>query len=173
MSKINWAAKLLDLTEKAEAAIANKNLEEQMKVRQELRDFLHHPEVPLEVMNIAKAFKEDLSAAIVDGSIRNIQARSQELRQLTAALGAITAEVQNIRQVVLAAALRISDGIQQALTAWQEFQKIESQLKAKFNSPQDVETLEKLQTVFQSLRKTQEVVQNFKKEVIDKHKADS
>jgi UDP:flavonoid glycosyltransferase YjiC (YdhE family) len=170
MSRASWAAKLLALTERAEEAVSSKNLDEQMKVRQELREFMQNPEVPTDVLNIAKTFKEDLSAAIIDGSIKNIQARSAELRRLTTELGEITADVQNIRQVVVATTGRISEGMQQAMVALQEFQKIESQLKAKFNSAEDVETMEKLQTVFQSLKKTQEVVQNFKKEVIDKNK---
>ncbi|WP_250632574.1 hypothetical protein [Rhodoflexus caldus] len=170
MSRASWAAKLLALTERAEEAVSSKNLDEQMKVRQELREFMQNPEVPTDVLNIAKTFKEDLSAAIIDGSIKNIQARSAELRRLTAELGEITADVQNIRQVIVATTGRISEGMQQAMIALQEFQKIESQLKAKFNSAEDVETMEKLQTVFQSLKKTQEVVQNFKKEVIDKNK---
>lgn len=170
MSRASWAARLLALTEKAEAAIIGKNLEEQMKVRQELREFMQNPEVPTEVMNIAKTFKDDLSAAIIDGSVKNIQARSEELRLLTATLGEITADVQNLRQVVVTATARITEGMQQAMNVLRDFQKIESQLKAKFNSSDDVKTLEKLQTVFQSLQKTQEVVQNFKKEVIDKPK---
>ncbi|WP_448519451.1 hypothetical protein [Rhodoflexus sp.] len=170
MSRASWAARLLALTEKAEAAVSSKNLDAQMQVRQELRDFMQNPEVPTDVLNIAKTFKDDLSTAIIDGSIKNIQARSEELRRLTATLGEITADVQNIRQVVVAATSRITDGMQQAMTALQEFQKIESQLKAKFKSAEDIETMEKLQTVFQSLKKTQEVVQNFKKEVVDKNK---
>jgi hypothetical protein len=170
MSRESWAAKLLALTEKAEAAVSGKNLDEQMKVRQALRDFMQDPEVPTDVLNVAKAFKDDLSAAIIDGSIKNIQARSAELRRLTSELGDITADVQNIRQVVVATTSRITEGMQQAMVAFQEFQKIETQLKAKFNSAEDIETMEKLQTVFQSLKKTQEVVQNFKKEVIDKNK---
>lgn len=170
MSRASWAAKLLALTQRAEEAVSSKNLDEQMKVRQELREFMQNSEVPTDVLNIAKTFKEDLSVAIIDGSIKNIQARSAELRRLTAELGEITADVQNIRQVIVATTGRISEGMQQAMIAFQEFQKIESQLKAKFNSAEDVETMEKLQTVFQSLKKTQEVVQNFKKEVIDKNK---
>ncbi len=170
MSRASWAAKLLALTEKAEEAVSSKNLDEQMKVRQELREFMQNPEVPTDMLSIAKTFKEDLSAAIIDGSIKNIQARSAELRRLTTELGEITADVQNIRQVMAATTTRISEGMHQAMIALQEFQKIESQLKAKFNSTEDMETIEKLQMVFQSLKKTQEVVQNFKKEVIDKNK---
>lgn len=170
MSRAIWAAQLLALTEKAEAAISGKNLDEQMKVRQELRDFMQNPEVPSDVLNIAKAFKEDLSAAIIDGSIGNIKARGEELRRLTATLGQITADVQNIRQVALAAASRIGESMQQAMLAWQEFQKIENQLKAKFTGPDEVETLEKLQTVFQSLKKTRELAENLKKEILDKGK---
>lgn len=170
MSRASWAAKLLALTEKAEAAVSSKNLDEQMKVRQQLRDFMQNPEIPADILNIAKAFKEDLSVAIIDSSIKNIQSRSEELRRLTAELSEITTDVQNIRQVIAATTTRITNSLQQAMVAFQEFQKIETQLKAKFNTAEDVEIIEKLQVVFQSLRKTHEAVQNFKKEVVDKNK---
>ncbi|MCS7018985.1 MAG: hypothetical protein RMJ87_00410 [Cytophagales bacterium] len=173
MSRATWVAKLLALTEKAEKAVSSKDLEAQMKVRQELRDLMQNPEVPSEVLQVAKTFKEDLSAAIIDGSIKNIQARSEELRRLSSTLSEITADVQHIRQFAVTAAARIADGVQQAMLAWQEFQKIENQLKAQLNTPEEVETLEKLQAVFHSLRKTQELVQNFKKEVLDKGKTDA